>query len=140
MSDTKIHPRLNHTFFPDDIRHFLTDLKYDDPNKQEVVKDILSWHFRYDVGLIDVQKNIIEEFEKAYPKAAIRLEPCDSCSYMVRIYGLVEKDKELAYEIALKIEKDILGSEYLLLISFVSPENTEKYYPEIWKEVLKKNS
>ena len=35
-------------------------------------------------------------------------------------------------------DKSIAGQKFVC-VSFVSPENTEKYYPEIWKKVTDKN-
>jgi len=141
MSKQKyISARLNDNYFHEDILEYLKLLRYDDPEKQEVVNDLFSWCFRYDIGLISSQNTLLNTFRKSFPKCVIKLDPCEdgNSTFMIKIYGQPDldlmTDLNIAHSIIEKIELEF--PDYWIIPSFVSSENTEKYYPEIWKEVL----
>lgn len=135
--------RLNDNFLRKDLEVFLCK-QMDSGIDQGSFIEVREWLATYYQRIEAYKREIVDGFSILFPKAVIRLG-CgydDNSTFFVEIYGInhSKEEYEKAHMLSEKFSYDDCEGCYLIIPSFKNLEITQKHYPEIYEEYVKKNS
>jgi len=133
--------RLNENFLRQDLEEYLNEQICS--GYKGSFSDVIEWMVSYSRNIVFCKKEIVDRFYEVFPRAVIRIEPSydDNSIYMINIYGIDigKENHKIAHDLSEEIYEEY-KSTYVFCLHILDIEKTEKYYSEIYQELVKKNT